>query len=147
MGDQGERRDECNQCGLCCKVFGDRITPTAMNLYSWIEQGRIDILRHFSACLSNGRRIKGTDLAPEDLGDIRMVELRDPESGKYPTSCPFLLRVEKTRYTCSIHTAKPEMCWNYMPWVYGETYFPRCRALEREARKSPWTRLHDQDDG
>ena len=145
MEDPGETGDECEQCGLCCKVFGDRITPTVMNLYSWMEDGRTDILRHFSASMSSGRCINGADLEPEDLGDILTIEMRDPESGEYPAVCPFLRRIERERYVCSIHTVKPDMCCNYMPWVYGETYFPRCRALGTRKKKSPWARLSDQD--
>jgi len=137
MEDPGETSDECGQCGLCCKVFGDRITPTVVNLYSWMENGRTDILRNFSACLSSGTRVNGADLEPEDLGDITTIEMRDPVSGDYPAVCPFLRRAERTRYICSIHTVKPDMCCNYMPWVYGQTYFPRCRALFREEKKSP----------
>jgi Fe-S-cluster containining protein len=137
MEDPGDTSDECGQCGLCCKVFGDRITPTEGNLYSWMENGRTDILRNFSACLIGGTRVNGADLGPEDLGDIAIIELRDPVSGEYPAVCPFLRRVDRTRYICSIHTVKPDMCCNYMPWVYGETYVPRCRALYREEQKSP----------
>jgi len=145
MEDPGETSEECEECGLCCKVFGDRITPTVMNLYSWMEDGRTDILRHFSAGMSNGTRINGADLAPDDLGDITTIELRNPESGGYPTVCPFLRRVERARYICSIHTVKPDMCCNYMPWVYGETYFPRCRALGSREKRSSWSRMPDQD--
>ncbi|NYT16463.1 MAG: YkgJ family cysteine cluster protein [Methanomicrobiales archaeon] len=145
MEDPGETSEECEQCGLCCKVFGDRITATVMNLYSWMEDGRTDILRHFSAGMANGTRINGADLAPEDLGDVMTIELRDPERGGYQAGCPFLRRVERTRYICSIHTVKPDMCCNYMPWVYGETYFPRCRALGIRKKKSSWPRLPDQD--
>ena len=35
---------ECTQCGICCKVFGDSISPTTENVYSWIINGRTDIL-------------------------------------------------------------------------------------------------------
>jgi Fe-S-cluster containining protein len=145
MEDPGETSDECGQCGLCCKVFGDRITPTVVNLYSWMENGRTDVLRFFSACLNSGRWVNGADLEPEDLGDITIIELRDPVSGEYPAVCPFLHRAGRTRYICSIHTVKPDMCCNYIPWVYGETYFPRCKALCKEGKKSPWSRLPHQD--
>lgn len=141
----GETDEGCAQCGLCCKVFGDRITPTVMNLYSWMEQGRTDILRHFSACREDGTWINAADLAYDDLGDIVAIELRDPSGGAYPPVCPFLRRVGRTRYICSIHTVKPDMCCNYMPWVYGETYFPRCRVLGGRGKRSPWSRLPDQD--
>ena len=45
-----ETEDEpCEQCGLCCKIFGDSVTPTAENIFTWIEQKRPDILQYFSA--------------------------------------------------------------------------------------------------
>ncbi|NYT07514.1 MAG: YkgJ family cysteine cluster protein [Methanomicrobiales archaeon] len=145
MADPGRTGDECGQCGLCCKVFGDRITPTVMNLYSWHEQGRKDILCHFSACLENGTRINAADLEPGQMGDIVVVELRDPVTGALPPVCPFLRRVERTRYICSIHAVKPDMCCNYMPWIYGETYFPRCSVLRDREKRSPWSGLSSQD--
>ncbi|MFA6332833.1 MAG: hypothetical protein WCX22_07775 [Methanoregula sp.] len=37
--------EPCEQCGLCCRIFGPGIAPTAANVYVWIEQGRTDILR------------------------------------------------------------------------------------------------------
>jgi len=41
--------EPCEQCGLCCRIFGPGITPTAANVYVWIEQGRTDILRWYIA--------------------------------------------------------------------------------------------------
>ncbi len=66
-----------------------------------------------------------------DLGSLVTVELRDPETGDLPVACPFLRRTGRRRYICSIHTTKPEMCTNYQPWLFGETYFKRCPALEK----------------
>jgi Fe-S-cluster containining protein len=133
-----DQPDRCQQCGLCCKVFGDRITPTTMNLYTWLEDGRTDILRYFLACMDDGTRHNCADLHPGVLGSVSSVELRDPDTGGYLPVCPFLRRIEKTRYRCAIHTVKPDMCCNYMPWVFGETYFPRCRALVSREQLSRW---------
>ncbi|QQR71938.1 MAG: YkgJ family cysteine cluster protein [Methanolinea sp.] len=119
------------------------MSPTTMNLYSWMEQGRKDILVYFSALLQNGVRVNGADLENGDLGEIVTVELRDPKTGGYLPVCPFLRRIGKTKYTCSIHTVKPDMCCNYMPWIYGETYFPRCPALKE--KRSRWSGLPEQD--
>ena len=47
------------------------------------------------------------------------------------TVCPFLIRVAKERYLCGIHLLKPEMCWNYQPWIWGETYFNKCKGLTK----------------
>ncbi|MCQ8894660.1 MAG: YkgJ family cysteine cluster protein [Methanolinea sp.] len=132
----GRQEDLCLQCGLCCKVFGDRIYPTHENLYAWISNGRREILRHFSACRADGKWIQCTDLSPDEIGGISAIEMRDPETGEYPAVCPFLRRTGKTRYICSIHSEKPDMCRSYMPWIWGETYFSRCRALEKMEQRS-----------
>jgi len=133
--------DECLQCGLCCKIFGDKIYPTPENLYSWLVSGRDDILRFFVACREDGKWVPCTELVLSDLGDVRAVEMRDPDTGGYLAVCPFLRRVSKSRYLCGIHTMKPEMCRNYQPWIWGETYFNRCRALKEREEKSPWARF------
>jgi len=142
-GDNGisqvtEEQDECLQCGLCCKIFGDRISPTVENLYLWLECGRHDILRYFMACREGGQWVSCTSLAPSDLSEIHAVEMRDPETGGYLPVCPFLRRVSKSRCLCGIHAVKPEMCRNYQPLRWGETYFNRCRALKEKEGRSPW---------
>lgn len=128
----GDTEDEpCEQCGLCCRIFGPGIAPTPANVYVWMEQGRRDILQYFVACMESGGVVRCTDLPPEDLGNVAWFELRDPETGGYAPVCPFLRRVAKDRYLCGIHAVKPEMCCTYQPWIWGETYFNRCRALSR----------------
>ena len=67
--DEGREEDPCEQCGLCCRIFGTSITPTQENLYSWIEQGRTDILRHFSAFLEDGGRVNCCLLYTSDAAD------------------------------------------------------------------------------
>lgn len=129
---------DCDQCGTCCKVFGDSISPTIENIYQWLTNNRSDILRHFSACFSNGTWINCNELLPEELGDIITIELRDPDTGALASACPFLKRATKTRYICSIHMAKPEMCDNYKPWIWGETYLRRCRTLVQQERRTTW---------
>lgn len=130
--DAPEPEDEpCEQCGLCCRIFGPAITPTPANVYTWIEQGRSDILRWFVAFREDGVRVPCTALQAGDLGRIVTFEMRNPETGEYVTVCPFLRRVAKDRYLCGIHAVKPEMCCTYQPWVWGETYFNRCPALKK----------------
>jgi len=134
--DNDDTEDEpCEQCGLCCRIFGPGITPTPANVYTWIEQGRADILRHFVAYREEGGPIPCTDLLPQDLGNVVAFEMRDPQTGEFVTVCPFLRRVAKERYLCGIHAVKPEMCCTYQPWIWGETYFNRCRALGKTDRK------------
>jgi Fe-S-cluster containining protein len=111
-------------------VFGDRITPTTENLYSWMEGERTDILKFFRVRTATGGSIRADALNPGDLSDVMAIDLRDPETGRYLPCCPFLRREGRDRYMCSIHTEKPDMCCNYMPWVWGEPYFPACESLK-----------------
>lgn len=130
--------EPCEQCGLCCRIFGPGITPTVPNVYVWIEQGRSDILQWFVAFMEHGDPVPCTLLKKEDLGNVVSFEMRNTENGEYPAVCPFLRRVTKTRYLCGIHGVKPEMCWNYQPWVWGETFFNRCPSLKHTGGKSRW---------
>ena len=130
--------EPCEQCGLCCKIFGDSITPTAENLFGWIERGRHDILRYFSACKSDGTWVNCSDIRPEDLDNLVVVEMRDPVTYDYLSACPFLQRRGKKRYICGIHDIKPDMCGTYQPWIWGETFFNKCRALKKLNGKSRW---------
>lgn len=130
--------EPCEQCGLCCRIFGPGIAPTASNVFVWIEQGRSDILRHFIALRENDEPVRCTNLAPEDLGGVITFEMRDPITGGHVTVCPFLRRVTKDRYLCGIHPVKPDMCCNYQPWIWGETYFNRCKALKKTEGKGAW---------
>jgi Fe-S-cluster containining protein len=140
MADDNAGMLECAQCGVCCKIFGDSISPTIENVYHWIENERTDILEHFSACGEDGSWTKCSDLLVCDLSGVVSIELRDPDSGKLVSSCPFLVRVSKNRYLCSIHLSKPAMCDNYKPWLWGETYFRRCRTIAGDERLSFWNR-------
>jgi Fe-S-cluster containining protein len=137
-------RGGCQQCGLCCKVFGDRITPTTINLYTWMVNQRTDILKFFSVRTSKGKVVPAVDFKPEDLGEVVSIELRVPETAEYPSVCPFLRRVSKNRYLCSIHEMKPDMCCNYMPWIFGETYFPKCIALKN--RDNSLSQIIEEDE-
>jgi Fe-S-cluster containining protein len=129
---------DCDQCGICCKVFGDSISPTIENIYSWLTNDRQDILQHFSACFANGTWKNCAELQVDELGDIITVEMRDPDTGALESACPFLSRVSKKRYLCSIHMTKPEMCDNYKPWLWGETYLKRCRTIVELERRTLW---------
>jgi len=134
MDELATEDEPCEQCGLCCRIFGPGIAPTASNVYVWIEQGRIDILRWFVAFMEKSTPIKCADLQTEDLGNVVSFEMRNPDTGDYVTVCPFLRRVKKTRYLCGIHLVKPDMCCTYQPWIWGETYFNRCQALKKTDR-------------
>jgi len=135
MDRENECKEPCEQCGLCCKIFGDGITPTITNLYLWIENGRYDILQYFSACKENGTWVNCLDLKLDELSDIIVIEMRDPITQDYLPVCPFLRRFGRRRYLCGIHDIKPEMCGNYKPWIWGETHFNQCKALMKLNRK------------
>lgn len=145
MPDTGNEPDnqteECKQCGLCCRIFGNSVTPTVLNLYSWLEQGRTDILRYFFAAEEDGVWINCADLIPEDLGTVIRIEMRDPVTGEYLTVCPFLKRHGKETYFCGIHLVKPDMCRNYQPWIWGETYFGRCKSLKERDNQYVWRHI------
>ncbi len=119
MDEPSTEEEPCEQCGLCCRIFGPGIAPTPANVYVWMEQGRTDILRWFVAFLENGSTpVNCTDLRPCDLGNVVVFEMRNPDTGDYVTVCPFLRRVANERYLCGIHPVKPEMCCTYQPWVW-----------------------------
>ena len=138
--DTGEMPEDepCEQCGLCCRIFGPGIAPTQANVFLWMDKGRTDILRWFVAFHDDGPPVPCTSLGPGDLGSVISFELRDPATGEYVTVCPFLRRVARSRYLCGIHAVKPEMCCNYQPWIWGETYFNKCQALKKTGKKSGW---------
>jgi len=137
MDDPVPEEEPCEQCGLCCRIFGPGIAPTAANVYTWMEQGRTDILRWFVAFVENGSiPVSCLDLAVDDLGGGGVFEMRDPSTGGYVSVCPFLRRVAKERYLCGIHAVKPEMCCTYQPWIWGETYFNRCKSLKKDRPKA-----------
>ena len=121
----------CVQCGLCCKVFGDRIAPTLTDLFRWLEDQQWEILSHFRALHEDGSWVVCRDLTIGDLGDVVSIEVWDSSAASYPVACPFLRRIDKTTYCCAIHSDRPEMCRNYQPWVWGETYFPRCPSVRK----------------
>jgi len=78
---------DCDQCGTCCKVFGDSISPTIENIYQWLTNDRQDILRHFSACFANGTWKNCAELQVNELGDVITIEMRDPDTGALESSC------------------------------------------------------------
>jgi Fe-S-cluster containining protein len=138
MDDPAMDDEPCEQCGLCCRIFGPGIAPTPANVYVWIGENRTDILRWFVAFMDNGTTVNCTNLSSEDLGNVVSFEMRHPETGEYLAVCPFLRRVAKTRYLCGIHLVKPEMCCHYQPWIWGETCFSQCPALKKAGYPCRW---------
>ena len=81
--DGPEPEDEpCEQCGLCCRIFGPGIAPTAANVYLWIEQGQADILHWFVAFMEDSTQVRCDRLAAGDLGNVVSFQMRHPETGE-----------------------------------------------------------------
>ena len=128
--------EPCEQCGLCCRIFGpaDYADPGQCVRLDRTEPGGYPAMVcrvHVEWQYRELRR----DFCGRSSGMPSPLRCVTTESGEYVTVCPFLRRVAKMRYRCGIHTVKPEMCCNYQPWVWGETHFNRCPALKRADRK------------
>lgn len=82
----------CLRCGTCCR---NRITlafiqANPSDLQRWHSQKRDDILRYFP--------------------DEPVSALTSLGPSKLLRRCPFLRRVKKGFYECTIHDTKPEIC-------------------------------------
>ena len=104
MSEPLPEEEPCEQCGLCCRIFGPGIAPTPANVYTWMEQERTDILRWFVAFMENGNAVLHKPLSASDLGNVVVFEMFNPDTAGYVTVCPFLRRVAKERYLVGIHT-------------------------------------------
>ena len=122
---EGEQH-ECERCGLCCIEFADKIEATREDMQRWLESGRMDILRHFMVYREDDSNlpVRADALRVEDLPDVTLGTLRDPQSGRLYEKCPFLDRVqgEEERFACAIHITKPEICQNYYPWEWEKRH-------------------------
>ena len=89
---------DCQQCGKCCKWYDDtRRFYIALEDYErWSINEREDILCY----------VKRDE---EGL----MVGWYDPLTNLQVDLCPFLERISKDKYICSIHETKPKHCREY----------------------------------
>jgi len=100
-GQPGPEDEPCEQCGLCCRIFGPGISPTAANVYLWMS--RRTISARFVANMETPCRFPCRSLCNE----FGMWSRRDaPSETVSITVCPFLRRVTKERYLCGIHAMK-----------------------------------------
>jgi len=90
-----KKKPRCFRCGKCCREHGFALTVTPANTRRWKRQKRTDILRYVWAPKFAG-----------GYGDIWI----DPETGEDLDYCPFLQKVERGKYICSIHETRPKIC-------------------------------------
>jgi uncharacterized protein len=99
---------ECNQCGKCCKAYGDgglSATPAELD---WWESNRPEIFRYVSA------------------GKIWF----SPDTGERLTSCPWLQQLpDGGKYICDIYYDRPEDCKHY-PVTIDQMVKDDCEMLE-----------------
>jgi hypothetical protein len=89
MDAQVTEDEPCEQCGLCCRIFGPAITPTVANVYIWIEQGRTDILRWYVAFLNDSTAVPCAGLPAEELGNVVSVEMRFRDTSAASVFCSY----------------------------------------------------------
>ena len=90
-------------CGECCRAPVILITKPS-DYRRWTRQGRSDILRYVSVPPVQG------------YGDLWI----NIEGGEEQSYCPFIKKVEHSKYICTIQTTKPKVCREYhCEWAYG----------------------------
>ena len=103
MTDKPRKRPKCSMCGECCRAPVILITKPA-DYMRWTSQGRSDILQYASV-----PPLKG-------YGDLWLHIDRSERSGY----CPFIRKVSRNKYICTIHDTKPRVCKEFRcEWAYG----------------------------
>jgi Fe-S-cluster containining protein len=93
MTNRLNKRPKCSQCGECCRAPMIQITKTS-DYKRWVEQKRDDILKYASVPPLRG------------YGDLWM-DIRETEDLEY---CPFIEKISKDKFICTIHDTKPKVC-------------------------------------
>lgn len=92
-------------CGKCCLELGPELYITAGDYRRWKHQGRDDILSY-------------ADITPDfsDFGELWY----DPETEEELDRCPFLLKIDFSKFICAIQETKPKACKDFWcEWAYG----------------------------
>jgi len=91
------------------------------DLLRWHDEGRRDILQYVAAGRDGTGRLRtATDLERTDLERLGPVSgWTDPVTGTVRETCPFLVQADPTRYLCSIHPTKPQVCQETNTWEWG----------------------------
>ena len=98
----------CNQCGKCCKLYGDGGLHATSSEISWWETFRPDIARYVKD------------------GNIWV----DPDSGQQLSRCPWLQKQpDINQYTCQIYHDRPNDCKHY-PVTIEEMVTDECEMLD-----------------
>ena len=122
---------ECFQCGKCCERWGWGQSGVIDDLIPWLVHNRQDILQHVAIRFSNGSRISGRFISPDDLPRIARIIYWQGTDGTYLRECPFFWKSNDGKSWCKIHDIKPQVCREFTPWkwqnheFYG--YCPACR--------------------
>ncbi|MHA1974876.1 MAG: hypothetical protein ACTSW1_17900 [Candidatus Hodarchaeales archaeon] len=121
----------CAQCGKCCIEFGSGLSVSKVEIQKWENDDRYDILDHvflfeYMKCEKCNKlypiddkicKTCGNKLEPYILGGDLWF---DPETGEELDTCPFLEQLEKGKYVCLIHDAKPDRCKNFPTLISTE---------------------------
>jgi Fe-S-cluster containining protein len=113
---------QCKRCGACCIKLGYKLPLVKTDLKRWIDQNRLNILKHLKICLNNDKWIRGDELKTEQLEQINYAKCQIWSSprGKKLRKCPFLRKERnKSTYKCLINDTKPDRCRKWEPWKYG----------------------------
>ncbi|MDD1651640.1 MAG: YkgJ family cysteine cluster protein [Methanomicrobiales archaeon] len=112
---------QCIQCGWCCRQYRGYHWAKPEDLLRWHDEGRKDILRYVAAGKDGrGNHRTAADLERSDLERCGPVEgWTDPATGILHEGCPFLVPAGPSRYLCSIHPTKPQVCRDTNTWEWG----------------------------
>lgn len=91
------KKPKCYSCGKCCKNFTINIMP--VDVRRWKKEGRQDIL----SCLM--------------WDGFGFDAWFDSKTGEELRHCPFLQKISRGKYICSIQETKPFICKMY--WCAG----------------------------
>ena len=86
-------KNQCKRCGRCCREAQGFLQATPEDIRRWRSQHRQDILSY-------------ADIYPLDFADLWF----DPRSGRELSRCPFLKKVGRKKYECTIYDTRPEQC-------------------------------------
>lgn len=84
---------KCRRCGRCCIESQGHLQATLEDLDRWKKEGRKDILQFAYVMLNS-------------FADLWF----DPTTGEELSDCPFLRKLGRAKYECTIHGTAPEQC-------------------------------------
>ena len=93
---------------MCCRGEHHRGLILLPDDYErWVQEGREDILCYVEQSV---------------YGLHRTIIWKDVQTGEYLDRCPFLLRIDTSRYKCTIQDAKPKICKMYRCDLESDVY-------------------------